>query len=130
MRILRTPVPDGVRNHLERPRLPKIIGSRTACAHNLDMPNLSFAYPVYMRDDHKGTITVGCRDLPEATLTLPAGLEELAAQLPAEAVLEVVVERYLQDNRPLPAPSLREPGEYLLAPSPALIARAATQRRP
>ncbi len=41
-----------------------------------------------------------------------------------EAVLDTVVEGYLNAGKPLPQPSLRDPGEHVVAPSPALIARA------
>lgn len=82
-----------------------------------------FAYPVLLSARPDGQVAITCRDLPELNMLLPpiAKVRLIAA---AEALLDAVFEGYLNEGRPLPQPSLRDPGEHVVAPSPALIARA------
>lgn len=82
-----------------------------------------FAYPVLLSPQRDGQVAIACRDLPELNMVLPPAVE-LRLISAVEAVLDVVFERYLNEGRPLPQPSLREAGEHVVAPSPALIARA------
>lgn len=90
------------------------------------MPHRFFAYPVLLSARPDGQIAITCRDLPELNFLLPA-VAEVRVISAAEAVLDTVFEGYLSADRPLPWPSNREPGEHVVAPSPALIARAVKQ---
>ena len=89
------------------------------------MVKLQFAYPITLFNGHDGLVHIACRDLPEFALCLPAETDLVRMLDAAELVLDSVVDQYINHSRPLPHPSLREPGEYLLAPSPPVIVKAA-----
>lgn len=89
------------------------------------MVKLQFAYPVCLFHGHDGLVHMTCRDLPEFTLCLPAEMDVVRILDAAEIVLDAVVDQYISHGRPLPHPSGREPGEYVLAPSAPMIVKAA-----
>lgn len=89
------------------------------------MAKLQFAYPVSLLNGHDGLVHISCRDLPEFTLCLPSEMDVVRILDAAEIVLDSVVDQYIHQGRPLPHPSHRELGEYLLAPSPSIIVKAA-----
>lgn len=66
-----------------------------------------------------------CRDLSEFTLCLPAETDVVRILDAAEIVMDSVIDQYVHHARPLPRPSSREPGEYVLAPPAPMIVKAA-----
>lgn len=58
-------------------------------------------------------------------MSLPAEMDLVRMLDAAEVVMDSVVEQYIDHGRPLPVPSHREPGEYVLAPSAPMIVKAA-----
>lgn len=89
------------------------------------MVKLQFAYPVCLFHGPDGLVHMNCRELPEFSLRLPAEMDVVRILDAAEIVLDAVVDQYINHGRPLPHPSSREPGEYVLAPSAPMIVRAA-----
>lgn len=89
------------------------------------MVKLQFAYPITLFNGHDGLVHMACRDLPEFTMCLPAETDIVRMLDAAEVVLDSVVDQYISHSRPLPHPSSREPGEYVLAPSAEMIVKAA-----
>lgn len=92
----------------------------------LQPPRMHFAYPVRRHVRSDGQVELSCRDLPELSLVLPA-IGDVRVIAAAEAVMDMVFETYLNEGRPIPHPSAREPDEGLVSPSPALISRAVKQ---
>lgn len=90
------------------------------------MPTFAFAYPISMTEDRYG-LKFRCRDIPELRFDLPAGGNHATVWKAAEVVIDLVLEGYLREGKTLPSASARQPGELLVAPSPALIARIAGQ---
>lgn len=88
------------------------------------MVKLHFAYPVCLIDAGEGQVLVSCRDLPELSVVLPLHIGLLRHLDAAEALLDVVVNKYISQGRSLPPPSIRKPGEHVLAPAPDTIVRA------
>lgn len=87
------------------------------------MPHLSFSFPVLIRPAAEQTFHITCRDFPELSLT-SSGVGLLATLREVEEGLDAVIASYLERGQQLPRPSLREPGEYVVAPSPPTIAAA------
>ncbi len=89
------------------------------------MPHFRFAYPVRLDDRGGNRVYVSCRDLPELNMVAVGNLVSILNAV--EASLDRVVERRLLARDSLPEPSPRDPGEVMVAPSPAMIAKAAKQ---
>lgn len=69
---------------------------------------------------HEAGFTVTFRDIPEA-ITQGETLEE--ALVMAQDALNVAFEFYFEDNRPVPLPSKRKKGEYLVSVAPSIWAK-------
>lgn len=83
---------------------------------------LRFSYPARFRPDSSGTIIVSFRDLPEC---LTSGADETEALREARDALEEAIAGRIDDGEPIPAPSPRRTGEYLIAVPPDMAAKAA-----
>ena len=68
-------------------------------------------YPASLTPD-EGKIVVRFRDIPEA---ITQGDDEAEAMAMAEDVLISSMDFYFEDKRPVPAPSVPQPGERLVA---------------
>lgn len=90
------------------------------------MSYLRFAYPVSVTaGSASGSSTVACRDVPELHFVTDEDLVRALDE--AEAALNRIFVLFLAEGATFPLPSLRETGEYLVAPSPHMI--VAAQRR-
>ena len=69
-------------------------------------------YPVTLTPDSNGTFLVGFPDFPEAN---SVGDDEADALTQAVNALEVALEIYFEDRRPIPAPSDAVPGQRTVA---------------
>jgi antitoxin HicB len=77
------------------------------------------AYPAKFTPDADESLLVTFRDIPEA-ITCGDTREEALAM--AADALATAMEFYFEDCRPVPAPSLAEPGDELI-PLPAIVER-------
>lgn len=68
---------------------------------------------------------MSCRDLPELSMVAVGNLVSILNIV--ETALDDVLEHRLAAGQAVPVPSLKEPDEVLVAPSPAMIAKAAKQ---
>lgn len=93
------------------------------------MPSLVFAYPILFVEDASG-VMLRCRDLPEMRLDLPIGINRVRLVPVAEDLLDIVLEAYIERGLLLPRASERLPGEIIISPSAAVIARAARHMDP
>jgi antitoxin HicB len=69
-------------------------------------------YPVTLTPDSNGTLLVGFPDFPEAN---SVGDDEAEALENAVEALEVAVDIYFEQRRPVPSPSQPEPGQHVVA---------------
>ncbi len=74
-------------------------------------------YPVTLTPDDNGTLLVGFPDIPEAN---SVGDDEQEALLNAEDALEVALEIYFDEKRPIPMPSKTKKGQPAVT-LPALV---------
>jgi antitoxin HicB len=85
-----------------------------------------YAYPIVLtpaRDfaaDESGFV-VTCPDLPEL---ITQGEDLADAELMARDALETVIRMYVEDRKPLPAPSAPRPGEIVVQPALDVALRA------
>jgi len=77
----------------------------------------AYAYPVELRPDDNDTIRVSFPDVPEAHTFGENRAEALAR---AKDALATVIDAYIKDRRPIPAPSVVDGA--LVVPVPALTA--------
>jgi antitoxin HicB len=69
-------------------------------------------YPVTLTPDTNGTLLVGFPDFPEAN---SVGEDESEALTNAVEALEVAVDIYFEQRRPIPLPSEPKPGQHVIS---------------
>jgi antitoxin HicB len=80
-----------------------------------------FEYPVLFKRAPDGGYVVTCRDLPQL-ITQGDTLGEV--EVASVDAMEEVFAAYMQRNLPFPAPSPAQPGERLVSPPAAMVAKA------
>lgn len=85
----------------------------------------TLAFPARFSAEPEGGFTVTFGDLPEA---ITYGTNEIDAKAMAEEVLELAVAERMDRGEDIPAASLAQPGEVLVALRPLLAAKAALHR--
>lgn len=68
-------------------------------------------YPVTLTRDTNGTLLVGFPDVPEANSVGDNVVDALASAVDA---LETAIDIYFDERRPVPLPSERAPGQYVV----------------
>ena len=81
-----------------------------------------FEYPVILTPAKEGGFVVTCRDLPQLVTQGENLTDSLAASGDA---MDEVFAAYMQNKLVFPSPSRARRGEYLVAPPPVTVAKAA-----
>jgi len=79
-----------------------------------------FHYPVELRRQKEGGFVVTFPDIPEA---ITQGEDEMQALNAAKDALESAMDFYFEDKRPVPLPSLKKRGQYVVEIPASLSAK-------